>query len=108
MVKVTIDLAGVEAKLGADSMRNGRRAFANQALADMNPFVPFKEGPLRQATSIAMDGSQIDYHMPYAKRQFYVQHSNYTTPKTGPRWDEKAKGLHISDWEKAFIGGTRL
>lgn len=108
-VSVDIDLKGVEDKLSEPNFQRGRYALANQMLADMNQYVPFKEGPLRQATSINLDGSAVNYHMKYARRHYYAPGDwNYTTPGTGPRWDEKAKGIHGKDWINAFVKGADL
>lgn len=106
MVRVDIDLGGASAKLSEGAVRRGRYALANQMLADMNQFVPRDEGILRMAVSIDISGDAIVYHMPYAARQFYEQAANYTTPGTGPRWDEKAKGIYMDDWERAFMRGA--
>ncbi|PKG30855.1 minor capsid protein [Cytobacillus horneckiae] len=103
---VTVNLSGVRSKLSPSAQRNGRRALANQAAADMNPFIPMDEGNLRQAQSIDVDGGGIAYHQKYAARLFYMYMHNYTTPGTGPRWDMKAKGLHMNDWTNAFIKGA--
>lgn len=108
MAKIEIDLGGVYDKLSPQMVARGRRALANQAMADMNQFVPAKSHVLRMGVSIDIDGSSIQYNTPYAAKQFYVQHINYTTPGTGPRWDLKAKGIYMSDWEKAFLGGAQL
>lgn len=107
-VSVNIDFAGVDRKFSEQNKQRGRRAMANQMLADMNPYVPKKEGFLRTATSISIDGSEIYYHMNYAKKQFTKRHRNYTEAGTGPRWDLKAAGLHMRDWEKAYVGGANL
>lgn len=107
MTKIDIDLSGAYRKLSPNAVQGGRRAVANQSMADMNPFVPMKEGILRQATSINMDGSAVNYHMIYARRHFYAPGGwDYTTPGTGPRWDLKAKGLFINDWIEAFKKGA--
>lgn len=106
MTKVDIDLSGVYKKLSPNAVQAGQRAVANQAMADMNRFVPMREGNLRQATSINIDGSAVNYHMKYAAYHFYNQWNNYTTPGTGPRWDLKAKGLFINDWLEAFKKGA--
>ncbi len=111
MAKVTvdIDLKGIEEKFSEANLQRGRRALANQALADMNQYVPKQEGNLRQASSIDIDGSAINYHSKYAKRQYHAPGGwNYTTPGTGPKWDEKAKGNHGKDWVKAFVKGAGL
>lgn len=113
MVKVEIKLTGAKRKLSEGNVKRGRFALANQALADMNQFVPKRENNLRQATSVDVDGSGINYHMPYAKPQFYGRVGKggypvrkYTTPGTGPRWDEKAKSIHMNDWKRAYVKGA--
>lgn len=107
MTKIEINLGKAYDKLSVQTMISGRRSLANQAMADMNQFVPYKEGNLRQATSINMDGSAINYHMKYARRHFYAPGDwKYTTPGTGPRWDEKAKSMFMNDWVKAFTKGA--
>lgn len=108
MTRVDIDLGGVYDKLSPQMVTRGKRVLANQAMADMNQFVPAKSHVLRLSVSIGIDGSSIHYNTPYAGYQFYNQWSNYTTPGTGPRWDEKAKGIYMSDWEKAFLGGAQI
>lgn len=107
---VKVDVEGIRAKLSPQAMMDGRRALANQMLADMHPFVPKKEGHLRMAVSIARDGSEIIYSMPYAKAQYYGTNGKAVfrkyRPPTGPRWDLKAKGLYMSKWERAFLRGA--
>lgn len=107
MVKVDINLNGAYRKLSAQAMTQGRRAVANQALADMNQFVPMKEGILRMTGTIDLDATAVNYNTPYARRHFYAPGGwNYTTPGTGPRWDLKAKGMFMSDWVEAFKKGA--
>ncbi|WP_342505867.1 minor capsid protein [Sporosarcina sp. FSL K6-2383] len=106
MTRVTINLEGAKRKLSAEAVRRGKYALANQALADMNQFVPMDEGILRLSASIDIDGSAINYNMPYAGRMFYMYMYNYTTPGTGPRWDLKAKSAFMSDWIRAFTKGA--
>lgn len=106
MVQINIDLTGVRKKLNDESMRRGRYAVANQALADMNQFVPKKESVLRNSATIDIDGTAVYYNTPYAKRRFYEPAYNYTTPGTGPRWDMKAKRIYMKDWERAYVKGA--
>lgn len=107
-IKVDIDIERLKEKLARESMLRGRRAFANQAMADMNQFVPAKEFILRQTVTLGLDGGSIFYNTPYAQTQYKIQHRNYTTPGTGPYWDKKAQGIYMSDWEKAFLGGAGI
>lgn len=118
MVKVDVNLDKAKMKLSKGNVMKGRYALANQALADMNQYVPMEEGILRMSASIDLDGSAVNYNMPYAEVQFKgyretkdgkkIPFKEYTTPGTGPRWDEKAKGIHMEDWKKAYIKGVGL
>lgn len=108
MGRVTIDLGGVMSRLSQDAVRRGRYAAANQALADMNQFVPMLSGALRMTATIDIDGGGINYNTPYSNKLFYMYMHNYTTPGTGPRWDLKAKGVFMSDWINAFTRGAGL
>ena len=107
-----IDLDGVRKKISDEALLNGRRALANQAMADMDPFVPMQTGTLHMSVSIAMDGSEIIYNAKYAKRVFNGLESwNWTKthhPGAGPRWDLKAQGLFMSAWVQAFTKGMGL
>ena len=108
MVRVDVNLSGAKAKLSPQSQQRGRYATANQALADMNPFVPFDEGILRQTGHVNNDATAIIWNTPYAAKMFYMYMYNYTTPGTGPRWDLKAKGLFMNDWINAYKKGAGL
>lgn len=106
MVRIDVNLSGARTKLSTASVDRGRYAVANQALSDMNPFVPMKEGILRQTGHVNSDATAVIWNTPYASEMFYMPKYNYTTPGTGPRWDNKAKSLFMSDWIKAFNGGA--
>lgn len=108
-VNVKKDLKGIPVKT-RKMTRLGQYALINQVHADMNNYVPNLDTHLRNQSSISLDGRQIIYNVPYAKPQFYgymttkkgkkVVFKNYTTPGTGPRWDEKAKPIHKKSWER--------
>lgn len=106
MVNITVDLGVAKSKTSSQAQRRGQYALANQTLADMNRFVPMKEAVLRQSATIAIDGSAVYYNTPYANRMFNYYMHNYTTPGTGPRWDNKAKGIHMDDWKRAYVKGA--
>ena len=101
-IDVDVEWDGVYDKFSEENITYARRAMANQMLADMNPYVPRKDGVLRMNTSLAFDGSKIHYHQPYASRQFHNQFDNYTTANTGPRWDKKAFSIHGQQWKRQF------
>ena len=108
MARVTINLSGVQQKLSAQAEQRGRQALANQAMADMDQFIPMLSGDLRMTANIDIDGGGINYNTPYSNKLFYMYMYNYTTPGTGPRWDLKAKGAFMSDWINAFTRGAGL
>lgn len=105
-IRVNMELDGVYRKFGKDNIIRGRRMMANQMLSDMHQYVPRKEGILRMNATIAIDGSSINYHQPYASRQYHNQFQNYTTAGTGPKWDEVAKARHGRTWERQFMKGA--
>lgn len=99
MVRVNVkkDLKGVYRKTDR-YVKQGQIALVNQVHADMNPYVPFLRGPLRNTSHVASDNKAVIYPQKYAKKQFYVPAFNYSTPGTGARWDLKAKAVHGGSW----------
>lgn len=106
MVQVSVNLTGAKKKLSHENVRRGRYAAANQMLADMNQFVPMREGILRGTGHTTSNADALIWNTPYAARLFYIYMYNYTTPGTGPRWDMRAKGMFMSDWLMAFKKGA--
>ena len=98
-VNVDVDVGRIPPKI-QNATGKAQYALANQVHADMNPYVPMLSGDLRNQSTIAIDGKSIYYNVPYARKQFYIQHSRYTTPGTGPRWDLKAKAIHGRSWAR--------
>lgn len=100
------------------NVNKSRYVMANQAMADMDQFVPYKVGTLSQSAHINANGSQITYTTPYAKAQFYgiINGSpvrNYTRsehPMASKRWDLRAKALYGQQWagiaKDSLLGGT--
>ena len=105
---VKVEISGVRAKVSEKAFENGRFALGNQMMSDMDPFVPRKDGTLRQSVHLSSNAKEIIYQTPYAARQFYQQAYNYSTPGTGSRWDLKAQGMFMSAWVKAFTKGMGL
>lgn len=117
MAKVDINL-NLDRIFSTANVDKTRYVAANQAMADMDQFVPYKIGTLSHSAHINADGSQITYTTPYAKAQFYgiVNGSpvrNYTRsehPRASKRWDLRAKALYGQQWadiaKKALMGGS--
>jgi hypothetical protein len=87
---------------------------ANQALINMEPFVPKRENHLRDSGHVT--GHEVVYKTPYARPQFYgiiagkYRIHNYTTPGTGKRWDLRMKGNQalMKSVVQAFVKGAGL
>jgi len=111
---IKVELSGVYKKLSSSNSDMGRVCLANQALIDMNEnYVPQLSGDLRMSVVASSDGRTISWNTPYARAQYYGSNgravfSNYTTPGTGPRWDEKAKNIHMNGWIRAYVKGANL
>lgn len=98
-VRATVNLKGVKPRVG-QMTKQGQYALVNQVHADSNIYAPFRDGPLRNQSTMTLDGKSIIWNVPYARPQYYNQYSNYTTPGTGPKWDQKALSIHGKSWER--------
>lgn len=112
VLKVSVDLDGFMEHTSLDNVKRGQYALVNQAMSDMEQFVPKRQNNLRDSVAATDDGSQITYAMPYAKAQFYgMIHDypvhTYSTPGTGKRWDLKGKSMFMDSWVKAFAEGMK-
>lgn len=103
---VTVNLSGLNSILSGQRLTRARYVLANQAMADMDQFVPYKRGTLSGSSHIGNDGN-IVYTTPYAKAQFYgivggqyPVHTYTRTihPQATKRWDLKAKSLYGDEW----------
>lgn len=108
--KIT-SVRGIKEYLGVTPNGIMQWKFANLCAKKMDKYIPKDEGNLRLIKLILPD--KIIYLSPYARYQYYgvrddgthkVKH--YTTPGTGPYWDEKmwtAEGQDIiNEMQKEF------
>ena len=107
---IKIDLDGVFDKLSDGNIKRGQYNMAQRMHATMNEnFVPMRDGNLRALSNVSPDGKSINWNSVYARRHYYAPGTwDYTTPGTGPKWDEKAKGVFMSDWIEAFKEGADM
>lgn len=111
--RINVDLDGFMDQTSLTNVKRGQYALVNQAMSDMEQFVPKDQGHLRDSVHATSNGSQITYSTPYAKAQFYgiindkYPVHNYTTPGTTKRWDLKAKSMFMDSWVKAFTEGMK-
>lgn len=92
--------------------QRGMFSMTNQMLADMTNYVPLQDGELR-TSGHTEENRYLIWDTPYAGAQFTGQIKgspivNYTTPGTGPYWDQVARGNHMSDWRQAYVQGADL
>lgn len=98
-VRVSNNLRGVTTRVNQMTER-GQHALVNQVYADSNMYAPLLSSDLRNQSQIANDLKSITWNTPYARRHYYNQMVNYTTPGTGPKWFEKAKSIHLDSWKR--------
>ena len=113
-VKVDVDVKRIPQKIHKGVSR-AQFVLANQVHADMNRYVPFLTGDLRNQSTIAVDGKAIYYNVRYARAQFYgyvgkgrYPVRRYSTPGTTSRWDLKAKAIHGRSWSRVAGRAMRL
>jgi len=105
-VSIRSYLGGIRSRTEAMT-RQGQFALANQVLADSNNYAPFLSGDLRTQSAVAPDGKSVMWNVPYARRQYYNIGAKFSTPGTGPKWDQKAKAIHGGNWESIVKAAMR-
>lgn len=90
----------IKANLGIEPNGRVQKFFTNTCYRYMDKYVPKDTGALRETVTI--DSNSITYEQPYAHAQYIgivnghaVQ--NYTTPGTGPYWDERMKSVDMQN-----------
>lgn len=91
----------------ADLMETAAVTAISQAVVrDSEPYVPKREGKLRDSAETESDYEvgKVRYGsaaVPYAAPQYNAPGGwKYTTPGTGPDWYSKAEGKHLKQWIK--------
>lgn len=90
----------IKARLGIEPNGKVQKFFTNACYRYMDKYVPKDTGALRETVTLTAD--TITYEQPYAHAQYVgivnghaVQ--NYTTPGTGPYWDERMKSADMQN-----------
>ena len=73
----------------------GRRKVASEVKRLCDPYVPYKDGPLKNSAQVLTDG--VLYVQPYAAKQYY-ENSGWQTPR-GAYWDKRMMADHSKDVE---------
>lgn len=96
MSKIIVNVKVNELKLkkkllGFKDDPNTMIALHNLLAKTVNPWVPFREGPLSQ--NIEVTPEHVRYLQPYARRQYYgvdFKHTKDFHPLASAKWDEEA------------------
>lgn len=90
----------IKANLGIEPNGRVQKFFTNTCYRYMDKYVPKDTGALRETVTI--DSNSITYEQPYAHAQYIGEVNggqvvNYTTPGTGPYWDERMKSADMQN-----------
>ena len=92
-------ISEIHASLGIEPNGPVQRFFTDTCANHMDKYIPKDVGNLRTIKTIRPDS--ITYESEYAHAQ-YIGYTkgpvrNYTTPGTGPYWDERMKSAEMQD-----------
>lgn len=93
-----------------DRVDKAQYHLTEQVLKDSNYYIPKDTGALEASSRITDNSKTISWNTPYARRQYYGVHHNFSTdvnPNASALWFERAKANHIDDWVKLVRGLTR-
>ena len=90
----------IKARLGIEPNGRVQKFFTNTCYRYMDKYVPKDTGVLRE--NVTIDSNSITYEQPYAHAQYIGEVNggqvvNYTTPGTGPYWDERMKSADMQN-----------
>lgn len=100
----------IKARLGVEPDGKVQKFFTETCYKHMDKYVPMEMGNLR--TVVDIQPNHVTYESPYAHAQYVGftkgEVQNYTTPGTGPYWDQRMVSAEMKDVEQEvqnFIGG---
>ena len=90
----------IKTNLGIEPNGKVQKFFTNTCYRYMDKYVPKDTGTLRETVTI--DSDRITYEQEYAHAKYIGEVnggvvSNYTTPGTGPYWDERMKSVDMQN-----------
>lgn len=95
-------ISEIKADLGIEPNGKVQKYFTERCYQHMDKYVPKDTGALRYTVVKGTD--YIKYNVPYAHAQYVgiihgtpIKPENYTTPGTGPYWDERVKSAEMND-----------
>lgn len=112
--KTNINYAKILKDRGLGSDNKARLFLASEVARLSDPYVPMRDGNLKNNRIIAPDGRTIKYTQRYAKKHYIGQTASgrpfrYNgAPMRGKEWDKRMMADHAKDVERSvagFIGG---
>lgn len=109
-----INYAKILKRLGLGSDNKARLFLASEVARLSDPYVPMRDGNLKNIRIIAPDGRTIKYTQPYAKKQYNGVTASgrpfkYNgAPMRGREWDKRMMADHAQDVVRslaAYMGG---
>ena len=95
-------LESIKKRLKIDDNGPAQAFLTETCYKHMDKYVPRDNDDLR--TNVDIKTNSVTYESEYASYQYYGQRKdgshkvkNYTTPGTGPYWDERMKSVEIND-----------
>lgn len=123
-MKITVDIntAKILKERGLGGDHKAQKYLASEVKRLCDPYVPMRQGLLKNLAVIASDGSTLTYTQPYAHYQYYGEAmagrapKKYTgnsltyngAPMRGPQWDKRMmadRGTELVGNLEKFIGG---
>lgn len=103
-VKVSINFSKVLSGISGNKLVKARRFIANELVTLTDPFVPYRDGFLKNSATIAIDGSFIKYDTPYARRLYFNPQYNFKgAPQRGGEWVERSWGINGKAIKEALV-----
>lgn len=104
-VKVDINAAKILKSRGLGSDNGVQKYLASEVKRLSDPYVPMQQGPLKNQTTIAADGSQLIYTQPYAHYQYVGKVMAGRAPKeyTGDDLTYHGAPMRGPQWEKRML-----
>jgi len=94
----------IELERLSKGMNNARLKFAHELRRISDPYTPRDTGTLIATSTVADDGSWIQYNQEYARRLWYGDGFNFQgSPTRGSRWVQRAENVNKDHLDKFLL-----
>lgn len=116
MFKVDIKLDGAEKILENHGLQEAgpvQKFFTSEIMRLSDPYVPFRQGPLKNSAHPSMNWDSIIYNTPYARYHWYgklmvdpiTKKGAFYDPKSGRYWSRPNTPKELTDRDLQYTGG---